>query len=197
MSKKLFVIIFIYFIQILASSCDSCNCDNAKTFVRTYTELELKAWDTSGFKNEELSSTVNKSNFGLSVAVLSELNQIAQLQLHTNLNLHGFGFAAAYACSCVPDEYINAEPIKSIEITVTNIETLEVINVTDNFSTYGYDNEKISISAFFDTIADWHDAFQIDMTTSDNIPDVSIFTVKIILESGIELQKETQEINFE
>ena len=39
--------------------------------------------------------------------------------------------------------------------------------------------------------------FQFLATTYDNIPDSSIFTVKIILESGLELFDQTIEINFD
>ncbi len=40
-------------------------------------------------------------------------------------------------------------------------------------------------------------AFNFDMTDYENIPDSSIFNVKVILESGTELDEQTQEINFE
>jgi len=35
------------------------------------------------------------------------------------------------------------------------------------------------------------------LTESDNIPNFSVFTVKIILESGIEFVEQTQEVIFE
>ncbi len=127
-----------------------------------------------------------------------ELNQIAAYK--PKLNLSSFGFTAAYAmsdCNCPSDEYINTDPIKSIKITVTNTQSNEVTNVTDNFTTYDYNGEQITISELFKIRADWHDGFQIDMTQYNNIPDSAIFQVNIILNSGTELIEKTQEINFE
>ena len=195
MNKKLISLLLLYFFQFLATSCDPCDCEPGKTFERTYNGLELKAWDTSGFQNEEISDTVNKNSFGLTVSVEFDLNQIAYLK--SRLDFSSFGFASAYACSCVPDEYINVDPIEFIEIRVTDTQSQEITTVTANFATYDYNGEQITISDFFENRADWHDGFQLDMTEYDNIPNTSIFEVKIILESGTELIEQTQEINFE
>ena len=142
-----------------------------------------------------MSDTVNKNSFGLTVSVEFELNQIAYLK--SRLDFSSFGFASAYACSCVPDEYINVDPIEFIEIRVTDTQSQEITTVTANFATYDYNGEQITISELFENRADWHDGFQLDMIEYDNIPDTSIFEVKIILESGTELIEQTQEINFE
>ena len=195
MNKKLISLLLLYFFQFLATSCAPCDCEPGKTFERTYNGLELKAWDTSGFQNEEVSDTVNKNSFGLTVSVEFDLNQIAYLK--SRLDFSSFGFASAYACSCPPDKYINLDPIESIEIRVTDTQSQEIMDVTTNFSTYDYNGEQITISDFFENRADWHDGFQLDMTEYDNIPNTSIFEVKIILESGTELIEQTQEINFE
>ena len=195
MNKKLISLLLIYFFQFLVTSCDPCDCDPAKTFERTYNGFELKAWDTSGFQNAEVSDTVNKNSFGLTVSVEFELNQIAYLK--SRLDFSSFGFASAYACSCVPDEYINVDPIEFIEIRVTDTQSQEITTVTANFATYDYNGEQITISELFENRADWPDGFQLDMIEYDNIPDTSIFEVKIILESGTELVEQTQEINFE
>ena len=195
MNKKLISLLLLYFFQFLATSCDPCDCELGKTFERTYNGLELKAWDTSGFQNKEVSDSVNKNSFGLTVSVAFDLNQIAYLK--SRLDFSSFGFASAYACSCPPDEYINVDPIEFIEIRVTDTQSQEITDVTTNFSIYDYNGEQVTISVFFENRADWHDGFQLDMTEYDNIPDNSIFEVKIILESGTELIKQTQEINFE
>lgn len=196
MNKKLISLLLIHFFQFLATSCDPCVCAPTKTFERTYNGLELKAWDTSGFQNIEISNeTVNKNSFGLTFSVLFELNQIARIK--SRLNFSSFGFASAYACSCPYDEFINVDPFKGITIMATDTQTQEVTDVTNNFTTYNYDGEQVTISELFKIRADWHDGFQLDLTTYDNIPDSSIFTVKIILESGLELFDQTIEINFE
>lgn len=195
MNKKFISLLLIYFFQFLATSCDPCDCDPVKTFERIYNGLELKAWDKSGFQKVEVSDIVNKNSFGLTVSVEFELNQIAHSK--SRLDFSSFGFASAYACSCPPDEYINVDPIEFIEIRVTDTQSQEITDVTSNFTTYNYNGEQITISELFENRADWHDGFQLDMMEYDNIPDSSIFTVKIILKSGIELIKQTQEIDFE
>ena len=162
MNKKLISLLLLYFFQFLATSCAPCDCEPVKTFERTYNGLELKAWDTSGFQNEEVSDTVNKNSFGLTVSVEFDLNQIAYLK--SRLDFSSFGFASAYACSCPPDEYINVDPIESIEIRVTDTQSQEIMDVTTNFSTYDYNGEQITISDFFENRADWHHGFQLDMT---------------------------------
>ena len=195
MNKKVISIFLLYFFQFLATSCDPCDCESSKTFERTYNGIELKVWDTSGFQNVEISNSAYKNSFGLTVSVEFELNQIAYLK--PKINFSSFGFAYAYSCDCVPNEYINTDPITTIEILVTNSENQEVTNVTDNFSTYGYNGEQLTISELFENREDWHDGFQMDMTEYSNIPNLSVFTVKILLESGTELIEQTQEVNFE
>ena len=194
MNKKITFIFLIYFVQFLVTSCDPCGCDPFRTFERVYNDLELKAWDTSRFRSVEVTNSVHKNSFGLTISVEFELNQIAYLR--PKLNWNSFGFTSAYACSCTPDEYINVDPITSIEIRMTNSENQEVTDVTDNFSTYGYGGEQLTINELFKDRDESHDGFRIDMTEYDNVPNSAIFTVKIFLESGIELIEKTQEINF-
>ncbi|WP_400078198.1 hypothetical protein [Winogradskyella sp. R77965] len=199
MNKKILSIFLIYFIQFIATSCvPPCDCDPIKTFERMYYGLELKAWDTSGFQNEEVTDSAYKNAFGLTISVQFDLNQISFSKPVIDLN--SLGFASAYAfsdCNCPSDEYINLDPIESIEITVLNIENQEITIITDNFTTYGYNGEELTISELFEIRADWHDGFQVDMTAYDNVPNSAIFTVKIFLESGTELIEQTQSINFE
>ena len=163
-----------------------------------YNNLEIQAWDTSGFQNEEVINTAKKNAFGLTIAVQFELNQISYSEKMVNMRL--FGFTSAYAmsgCDCPVDEYINLDPIVSIKINVTNLENQEIIDVTDNFTTYNYNGEQLTINELFEIREEWHDGFQMDMSKYDNIPDSSLFTVIILLESGIELIEDTQEITFE
>lgn len=198
MNKKVLSILLLYIIQFITTSCIlSCDCDPIKTFERMYNGLELKSWDTSGFQNEEVIDSAYKNAFGLTVSVKFELNQVSFSE--SNLNTKSFGFPSAYAmsdCDCPTDEYINIDPISSIEITVKNTENQEIIDVTDNFMVYTYNGERLPLNELFKNKPSWHDGFQIDMTKYDNIPNFSIFTVKIILESGTELTKQTQEIKF-
>lgn len=197
MNKKIISLCLLYFFQLIASSCDPCNCDPAKTFERTDNGIELKAWNISGLQNEEISNPINKNSIGLSISIESELNQIVSSK--SKLNFRAFGFASAYAlsCDCDPDIFINVDPIESILITVVDTETKEIRNITNNFTTYSFNYKELTIRELFEVKPDWHDGFQLDLTKYDNIPDASIFIVKIILQSGIELVEQTQEINFE
>lgn len=196
MNKKLISFFLIYFVQLVASSCDPCSCEIAKTFERSYVGLIVKAWDTSGFNEVEVTGTVHKNSFGLTISVDFELKQIAT-HFKSGLNFKSFGFTSAYACSCAPDKYINVDPIDSIIIEVTNTQTQEITDITENFTTKGYNGEQITISELFKNKAEWHDGFQVDLSKYDNIPDTSIFKVIISLKSGTELIEETEEINFE
>jgi len=163
-----------------------------------YNNLEVRAWDTSGFQNEEVITSAYKNAFGLTISVQFELDQISYSR--SMLDMSSFGFTSAYAmssCDCPADEYINSDPIVSIKINVTNLENQEIIDVTDNFTTYNYNGEQLTINELFEIREEWHDGFQVDMSEYDNIPDSSVFTVIILLESGTELIKQTQEITFE
>ncbi len=195
--KKIISLFLLYIFQLIASSCDPCGCEPARTYERIYNGIELKSWDTSRFQNKEITGAVNKNSFGLTISVEFELNQIAIYKQKSDMNAFRFASAYALSCDCPIDEYININPIDSILITVTDIQSQEVIDVTDNFYTYNYYDEHVTIRELFENRADWHDGFRLDMIRYDNIPDNSVFRVKIILESGAELIKQTQEINFE
>lgn len=198
MNKKITAIFLLYFFQFLATSCFfKCHCDQIKTFERTYDDLELKTWDTSRFQNIEVIDSASKNAFGLTLSVQFKLNQIALSK--PMLNLSSFGITSAYAfqpCDCPSDRYINVDPIISIKIYVTNLENQEIIDVTDNFTTLDYSAERVTIAELLKIRQDWHDGFQMEMTEYGNIPDSSMFTVIVSLESGTELTKQTQEITF-
>lgn len=195
MNKKRISLLLIYFFKFFATSCEQCDCPPANIFDRTVNGVELKVLDTSDFENVAVYGTVSKNSFELTVFVRFELNQIGYSK--SRLDFSSSGFALAYACSCEPDEYINLDPIKFIEIRVTDTQSQEITNVASNFATYNYNGEQIVISKLFENNAYWYNGFQLVMAQYDNIPNSSIFTVKIILESGIEWVAQTQEINFE
>ncbi len=192
MNKKLKVLLFIYLFQIIAS-CNTCDCGDMQTYEKTYNGIELKAWDTSGFQNEEVTDTVYRNAFGLSVSVEFDLNEVTS---HSKIDLSSFGFMSAYACDCVEPKHIISDPIDTIEIIVTDTETQIETIVTDNFSTHDNNGNSITTSELFENREDWQDGFQFDLEDLSNIPNSSIFTVHINLESGIQLSETTEEINF-
>jgi len=188
--KNGIAIILLYLLQ-FTIACDPCDCPTPSTFERTYNDVSVKAWDTSGSTSKEIVGKVNKNAFGLTISVDFELEKVAHHKSHSS-----FGFGSAIACSCNPDEYINVDPIVSIEILVTNSENNETSTVTDFFKMYGYNGELATLAELFKNREDWHDGFQLDLVKYETIPDNSIFTVKAFLKSGILFSKQTKEINF-
>ena len=195
MNKKLTALFLIYAFQFVMSCDERCYCSPAKTFEKTFKGFELKAWDTSGFQSEEVTNTVNKNSFGLTVSVQFDFNQISYHQ--SKFDFSPFGFASAYACSCAMDEYIDVDAIEAIKILVTDTKTQETSDVTANFTTYDHNRELISISGFFEKMVGNQPDLQLDMTAYNDIPDTSIFEVILVLASSNELIEQTQEINFE
>ena len=178
MNKKLTALFLIYAFQFVMSCDERCYCSPAKTFEKTFKGFELKAWDTSGFQSEEVTNTVNKNSFGLTVSVQFDFNQIGYHQ--SKFDFSSFGFASAYACSCAMDEYIDVDAIEAIKILVTDTKTQETSDVTGNFTTYDHNREPISISCFFEKRVENQTDLQLDMTTYNDIPDTSIFEVILI-----------------
>ncbi len=195
MNKKILSLVILYLLQFMAASCDTCGCESASIFERQYTGVDLNTLDTSSSQTAEIVGTVNKSTFGITVLLQFELNQITWNK--TRSTLSNFGFAAAYGCSCPENEYLDTDPINAIEIIATNTENEEETVVTDSFTVTGNDGEPMDIKAFFDIGDNWEDSFQLNLTTSDAIPDSSIFTVSIVLFSGNELSQRTEVIRFE
>ncbi len=199
MNKKLFSLVLIYFFQFLVTSCETCECETPKTYEQTYDSVEIKTWDTSGFQIEEATSNVNKNSFGITVNLSFNLKEIAHFKQKLDvLDFSALGFSKAYACSCVPDDFINKDPVKSIEITVTNTETEQITNVTDNFISYNFNGEKINVRNIFNNNnSNFNGSFQIELATNNNIPNTAVFTITVILESGNTLTESTPIINFE
>ncbi|NMM47915.1 hypothetical protein [Marinigracilibium pacificum] len=195
MNKKIVSIFTIYFVQFLITSC--CNCEPVLTYEMTYTGVEIRSWDTSGFNPVETTGSAIKNSFGLSFELLTELNEVAYNQ--TLFDLSSFGYSSAYAtsCECPPENIIVVDPIVLVTILVTDTQTQETNDVTGNFSVPGYDVEVLSIYDLLEDRPYWLEGFQADLTKTDNVPDNAVFTVKYKLESGTELTAQTQEIKFE
>jgi len=193
MNKKVTVLLVFYIMQFMISSCVNCHC-NSGNYDKEYNGVEVKAWDTSGFQNNEIidSTPVFKNSFGLSVSVMFKLEEVSK-----TFNLNSLGFNSAYACDCPGDSYHIADPINSITIIVQDVNTLNEMDVTSKFIAKSYNGEELTLTELFQNLDEWQDGFQFDLKYIDDIPDVSIFKVSIFLESGIELTTETQQINFE
>lgn len=125
MNKKLTALLLIYVFQFIMSCDERCYCPPIKTFEKTFKGFELKAWDTSGFQSKEVTNTVNKNSFGLTVSVQFNFNQISYRQ--SKFDFSYFGFASAYACSCPMDKYIDVDAIEAIKILVTDTKPKKLV----------------------------------------------------------------------
>ena len=195
--KTINSLFWIYLFQIVLLSCevDDCNCPPAVNFEITYNGLDLDALDTSNSQMSVVDGTVSKNSFALALLLLFEREQIALNFKHSVLS--GFSFYSANACTCIPDSFTAVDPIVSISINVTDVQNQEMNDVTDDFTTTDFDGEQVTINEYFDNGGDWYQGLQIFLTDNENIPDSSIFTVEIVLDSGTAFIQETQEIAFE
>lgn len=201
MNKKVVSLFLLYVIPFVFSAC-VCNC-NKRAYERQYTGVELSAWDTSGFRNEEITDAqmVSKNTFGLSFYINENYTEITSIQ--PTLDFSSLGFASAYAlsCDCLPDDYTTLDPLNSIVISVINTENQEETIVTSNFEAYNFEGNLVTANELFainQTDDYWYPTgYQLDLVTVENIPNVAIFKVKIVLDSGAELIQQTNEIHFE
>ena len=189
-SKSFIALVAIFFIQFLAS-CVSCDC-NPQSFQVEYDGITLTTWNTAGFSAEEVSDTVYRNVFGLTLSVNFEPKKVSQI-------LNNFGFSRAYACDCIGDEYIYVDPIDYAEIFMTDVATNELHDVTDFFGAYGYSRELISLAELFSIQREWRewrDGFEFELVEFDSIPSSVVFSVNVYLESGLMFFEQTQQINF-
>jgi hypothetical protein len=198
MIKKIFKSLFaIYLIQLVGVACetDDCDCPTPQTFERTFNSVELQALDFAEIPVSEVDGSLDRAFFGLNIAIAFEQEQIAvSCKKSGGTNL---GFAAAYACSCLADQFISIDPIASLTIQVTDTQTMNTTDITGNFSYNGQQGQLIEVIKSFENSDFWPDGFQLQLDDSENIPDTSIFTITVDLASGTELTAQTQEINFE
>lgn len=190
LSKKIISFCFIFFFQFIITSC--CDCIETDSEL-TYTGLNLSALNTRGFENKEILNSVPKNSFGLSIFFQDEIKDIASLQSKLNLKSLGFNAAYAFSCDCLVNLII-VDPIVSINVFVKNMKTNEIIDVTNNF--LDIDGKTIN-QIMAENNNDFYSQLNLDLVLLDTIPDASIFTVTAVLESGTELTKQTQLINFE
>lgn len=191
-SRKPYIVLALIFVFQLTVSC-FCDCPGPKTYEVVYNDVSVVGHDTSGFGSEEvLADSVYKNAFGLTVSVNFDLNKISASD-HRPFSL----FNSAFACDCVGDEHRFSDPIDYVAIYAIDTETQDRTEVTDYFSTYGYDNSGlISLDELFENRAEWHDGFQFELVDFDSIPNTAIFVAEAYLESGNMFIDSTTQVNF-
>ncbi|MEN8913987.1 MAG: hypothetical protein ABF257_09045 [Polaribacter sp.] len=183
---------------LLCLSCTSEGGCDSGTYEAIHTGLELTVLDTSEPRENIVLNSVSKDSFRIIIIINSASTRIAYFMPKLCFRL------SSVQADCKENEYINKDPINLVEIIATNTESGEVIDVTDNFTTT-YRGVRIKVNDWFKDESKYFDypntldsdTSYFDMTSSENIPNNSIFTIKIRLESGTELIEKTQEINFD
>lgn len=200
MRKKVISLFLLYALQFVATSCDICDCGSLSIFEKTYTEIKLTTFNTAGFQSSFADNNIPKNAFGLEIFMEYDEKQIANKRY--NFNLGSFGFNSAFACSCPDPDYLVTDPIAAIQIfvrrTLTNID----IEVTNNFTITDFRGNTLPFLTYFqnlnseDDIYRSRDIFRLDLSELSSIPDASIFTVNVTLESGKIISKTTNTITF-
>ena len=191
----------IYALQLLIISCgetDDCNCPPVTNFERSYTALELAALDSSNTPPSTIDGPVDRNSFALSIDIDFDVEQVA-MRSH-GFDFSGFGFATASACSCIGERFVSDDPVASVRVEVTDVQSQQVADVTDQFiiaDLITQNEDILSVIRAFEEYREWPEAFQADLVVIDNIPDTAIFSVTILLESGREFVDQTAQINFE
>lgn len=196
MRKKLIALFFLYALQFLSIACTSeCgDFSGPSAYEIDYTDINLMSFDTSGFQSMVAENNIPKNAFGLVIQFVFDQNPIAKQE--SFLNLSGFGFNTALACSPVPPQYIYNDPIFSLKIFVTDTLSNANIDVTNNFTVTDFNGDVVPFATYFQNREDAMSNFQLDLALLDSIPDTSIFTVNITLESGAVISKSTNTLTF-
>lgn len=209
MNKKVKVIIILYTIQFFISSCLTCGVE-PEIFEVSYESVVFKSAIVSseqyqGFIELETNDSINKRDLILVADMITKSKQIAFQK--SNLNLSSFGFSTIMAGACDPDEYIYVNPIDSFEVIVTDIETSEELEITDDIYIELPNEKRINIKDWknsynYELRSDSH-SFMLSIGKKDsqsneleNIPTSALFTIKVYLQSGKLLVSTTQEVNF-
>lgn len=193
MIKKVFVIITIVsFSQLLHSCLFFGSCPSPSTFEVTYNSVEIRAENTAGYNTTPIKDSINKSDLGITILVNFETVQIAKLS-----NFIGSGIQSAYALSCEGDYYEYPDDIKNISTYINNPKTGTKTNANAWFGQYNYDtNEYQDINEIMLLRNEGWDGFQFELFVFDSVPNTTLISVEVELESGIVFEDETQIINF-
>lgn len=184
---------------LLATDC-TCDCGEFRKYEVTYTEAKLSVWDTSKFQSKEVKGKVSKNSFGIGVNINHNEKGIAMFSSVKDNAYASFGIGMAWACDCVPPEYIINDPIASIQIRVTNTENQEEQDITANFATESYGGNGLSIKEVLEQHSNKEYFYgfnhRLDLIDALPIPTKAVFTLVVTLKSGKTFTQKTAEILF-
>ncbi len=190
MVKKSFFLLLLVFLLQLIPSC-IFRCPDPGVFENIYTDVSITAINTAGFYPSEVSDSVYKNAFGLTVVVNFEWKQIAATWKKAIPR-----FKTAFALSCDGDTYLYPDPIKTLEIYALDPNNSERINASSWFSIHGYNSNLLGLEEFMQIREEWHDGFQLELSDYSLVPNDVVFEAVVQLESGITFTGQTKLIHF-
>ena len=197
--KPIQALLIIYFVPLLmATDCGDCGCGDYREYNIEYKGVDFSVWDTSKFQPKEVEGEVSKNAFGIKIYVKQDQTGVAFNHKPKSTSYASFGIAYAWSCSCITPEYHYPDPIKSIQVTATDVATQKDIDVTDNFTKrYGDKNVAIPelLKEYKESKQDYL-SWQLDLTDTTNIPDNAVFTLTVTLDSGKTFTQKTIDITF-
>ena len=198
--KPIQLVLILYFVPLLmATDCGGCGCAEYDKYNIVYKGVDFSAWDTSKFEAKEVEGEVSKNAFGIKISVKQDEIGIAFNQKSNTTSYASFGIAYAWSCSCITPEYLCPDPIKTIQVTSTDIATKTVVNVTDKFTAKNGDQGHTITTLLEDHKKqeyNYHIYWRLDLTDTTNIPETVIFTLTVSLDSGKTFTQETEAITF-
>jgi len=183
---------------LMATDCGNCDCGDYSEYNIVYKGVEFSAWDTSKFQDKEVEGVVSKNAFGIELYVKYDRNGIALNHKPKHTSHASFGIAYAWSCSCVEPEYHFPDPIKSIQIVVTDTAIQKEVDVTSNFTQrYGEKNVTIPelLKKYKESKRDYL-SWRLDLTDATNIPNKAVFALTVTLDSGKTFTQKTADIIF-
>lgn len=191
MNKNIISLFGIFIISFFGSCFHDCKCFGGGLFERTYTDVIVRAWDTSGFVQNEVINTAPLQAFGLTVSIdISDLEITLGKPKQFGRML---GFGALYACSCPPPEYTFPNTVETIQIEVEDVETQEIIDASNQFTSDVNQNKMVDLVELIDPAYPY---LELNLTNQSAIPEIAVFHIIITLSSGDLLVAQTQEIEF-
>jgi hypothetical protein len=190
MLKKTILLLLGVFVLQTINSC-IFRCPDPVTFENIYNGVSITAYNTAGFYPTEVSDSVYKNAFGLTVLVNFESTPIAAAWKKAIPR-----FNTAFAFSCEGDTYLYPDPIQTLEIYALEPNNPEKINATSWFSISGYNSDLMGLEEFMQIREEWHDGFQIELSDYQWVPNEVVFEAKVQLESGITFTGQTKLIHF-
>ncbi len=205
MKRGFRILITFYLFQIFITACsqsddgDTCTGGSPKSFEVIYNDLDIKAIERNDTSLQS-KQTIQREAFNLALELSFESSEIDSSNKTTFIDL--FKMESILACSPIPDQYIQKDPISNITIFQADLTNNKKVDITKGFQvSIDLLDEKYSIQQFLEERKNIFgysllDLLIIEPIDANTILDNYIFEVIITLESGVQISSQTQEITF-